>query len=75
MKAVWQDEKNRFREGGLGLGSFLGSAWAFATEYSKITFIELMMDWQASLVKSSAWLRGFYSRGLAGAHDAAAGLY
>ncbi|KAG1895528.1 ABC1 family-domain-containing protein [Suillus fuscotomentosus] len=75
MKAVWQDEKNRFREGGLGLGSFLGSAWVFATEYSKITFIELMMDWQASLVKSSAWLRGFYSRGLAGAHDAAAGLY
>ncbi|KAG2059162.1 ABC1-domain-containing protein [Suillus hirtellus] len=75
LKAVWQDEKNRFREGGLGLGSFLGSAWAFATEYSKITFIEMMMDWQASLVKSSAWLRGFYSRGLAGAHDAAAGLY
>ncbi|KAG2145993.1 ABC1 family-domain-containing protein [Suillus bovinus] len=75
MKAVWQDEKNRFREGGLGFGSFLGSAWAFATGYSKLTFIEFMMDWQASLVKSSAWLRGFYSRGLAGAHDAAAGLY
>ncbi|KAG1808258.1 ABC1 family-domain-containing protein [Suillus subaureus] len=75
MKAVWQDEKNRFREGGLGFGSFLGSAWAFATGYSKITLIEFMMDWQASLVKSSAWLRGFYSRGLAGAHDAAAGLY
>ncbi|KAG1775442.1 ABC1 family-domain-containing protein [Suillus placidus] len=92
MKAVWQDEKDRFREGGLGFGSFLGSAWcvkssaltthliapsyrAFATGYSKITFIELMMDWQASLVKSSAWLRGFYSRGLVGAHDAAAGLY
>jgi aarF domain-containing kinase len=75
MKAVWQDEKNRFREGELGFGSFLGSVWAFATGYSKITFIEFMMDWQASLVKSSAWLRGFYSRGLAGAHDAAAGLY
>ncbi|KAG1742820.1 ABC1 family-domain-containing protein [Suillus lakei] len=92
MKAVWQDEKNRFREGGLGFGSFLGSAWCvesstltthliastcrtFATGYSKITFIERMMDMQASLVKSSAWLRGFYSRGLAGAHDAAAGLY
>jgi aarF domain-containing kinase len=75
MKAVWQDEKKRFREGGLGSVSFLGSAWAFATGYSKITFIELMMDWQASLVKSSAWLRGFYSRGLSGAHDAAAGLY
>ncbi|KAG2345512.1 ABC1-domain-containing protein [Suillus weaverae] len=92
MKAVWQDEKDRFREGGLGFGSFLGSAWyvkssaltthliaptyrAFATGYSNITIIELMMDWQASLVKSSAWLRGFYSRGLVGAHDAAAGLY
>lgn len=75
MKAVWQDEKDRFREGGLGSGSLLGSAWAFATGYSKITFIEFMMDWQASLVKASAWLRGFYSRGLTGAHDAAAGLY
>ncbi|KAG2150579.1 ABC1 family-domain-containing protein [Suillus clintonianus] len=75
MKAVWQDEKCRFREGGVGFGSLLGSAWAFATAYSKITFIELMMDWQASLVKSSAWLRGFYLKGLAGAHDAAAGLY
>lgn len=92
MKAVWQDEKKRFREGGLRPGSLLGSAWcvksstlttrliattcrAFATGYSKITFIELMMDWQASLVKASAWLRGFYTRGLAGAHDAAAGLY
>ncbi|KAG2078980.1 ABC1-domain-containing protein [Suillus decipiens] len=75
MKAVWQDEKNHFREGGLGFRSFLSSAWAFAIGYSKITFVELIMDWQASLVKSSAWLHGFYSRGLAGAHDAAAGLH
>lgn len=75
MRAVWQDEKDRFRKGALASGSFLGSTWAFATGYYKITFIELMMDCQASLVKVSAWLRGFYSRGLSGAHDAAAGLY
>ncbi|KAG1732224.1 ABC1 family-domain-containing protein [Suillus paluster] len=79
MKAVWQDEKRRFHEVGLGnplLTSHLiaPTRRAFATGYSQVTFIELMMDWQASLVKSTAWLRGFYSRGLAGAHDAAAGL-
>ncbi|KAG0707338.1 ABC1 family-domain-containing protein [Suillus ampliporus] len=77
MKAVWQDEKRRFRDSGLGFGSLrhiFGSAWAFAIGYSQVTFIELMMDWQASMIKSSAWLHGFYSRGLAGAHDAAAGL-
>lgn len=75
MRAVWQDEKDRFRKGALASGSFLSSTWTFAIGYYKITFIELMMDCQASLVKVSAWLRGFYSRGLSGAHDAAAGLY
>ncbi|OJA08664.1 hypothetical protein AZE42_01169 [Rhizopogon vesiculosus] len=79
MKAAWQDEKRRFREGGLGwfgsLCHIFDSAWTFATGYSKITLIELVMDSQASLVKLSAWTRGFYSRGLVGAHDAAAGLH
>ena len=96
MKAVWQDEKRRFCEGGLkwfgSLRQIFGSAWCvkcsalknpslhctcrtFATGYSKITLIEFMMDSQASLVKLNAWTRGLYLGGLAGAHDAAAGLY
>ncbi|KAJ8587450.1 ABC1-domain-containing protein [Rhizopogon salebrosus TDB-379] len=78
MRAVWQDEKRRFHEGLNWFGSLrhiFGSAWTFATGYSKLTLIELMMDSQASLIKLNAWTRGFYSRGLAGAHDAAAGLY
>ena len=47
----------------------------FTIGYSQITFMEFLMDSQASLVKWRAWMRGFCSRGLAGAHDAAAGLY
>lgn len=35
---------------------------------------ELYMDVQGRLVLASAWIRGFFRRGFAGAHRAAAGL-
>ena len=36
--------------------------------------LEVIMDVQASTLKSAAWLRGLRSRGLVGAYQAAAGL-
>ena len=42
MKAVWQDEKRRFREGGLAwfgsLGRILGSAWCVEFPLLTTTF-------------------------------------
>lgn len=39
-----------------------------------MTFLEVIMDVQASTLKFFAWLRGLRSRGLVGAYQAAAGL-
>lgn len=36
--------------------------------------LEIVMDVEASTLKSVAWLRGLRSRGLVGAYQAAAGL-
>lgn len=37
-------------------------------------FLEAVMDVQASTLKSVAWFQGLRTRGLVGAHQAAAGL-
>lgn len=39
-----------------------------------MTFLEVILDVQASVLKFFAWWRGFQSRGLVGAYQAAAGL-
>ncbi|KAH7927157.1 ABC1-domain-containing protein [Leucogyrophana mollusca] len=80
LLAVWQDDRRRIQEGGLRrIGSIieLSTCWWFVLYvkgYSSITILEGIMDAQASIVKTIAWLRGFSARGLEGAHKAASGL-
>ncbi|KIJ61310.1 hypothetical protein HYDPIDRAFT_137889 [Hydnomerulius pinastri MD-312] len=73
MTAVWLDDKRRIQEGGLLLNPYVVFR-TYVTGYSGITLLEAAMDAQASTVKMVAWLRGLRSRGLIGAHQAAAGL-
>ncbi|KAG9316562.1 Rad9-domain-containing protein [Chiua virens] len=81
MTAVWRDDRRRIQEEGLRTYGWLGSLhqmigcwWRYARGYSSMRLLEIMMDVQASTLKSLAWLRGLRNRGLVGAHQAAAGL-
>jgi len=81
MSAVWRDDRRRILEGGLRTYGWFGSLccmvgcwWRYAKGYSSMVLLEVIMDMQASALKSAAWVRGLRSRGLTGAYQAAAGL-
>ncbi|KAF7376170.1 ABC1-domain-containing protein [Mycena sanguinolenta] len=79
--AVWHDDRKRLinemhDRGFLTLGilmQYLQSWWKFQAVYSKMVFLEQLLDIQAFGVKTRAWIRGL-AKGLRGAHNAAAGL-
>ncbi|KAH7909330.1 ABC1-domain-containing protein [Hygrophoropsis aurantiaca] len=76
--AVWQDDQRRIRARSLRhLSSIIQLTscwWTYVKGYSRITILEKIMDAQASIVKTIAWIRGFSVKGLEGAHKAASGL-
>ncbi|KAJ7497323.1 ABC1 family-domain-containing protein [Mycena latifolia] len=80
--AVWQDDRKRLIDtmqtrGFLSVGillQYIECWWKFQKTYSKMVILEQLLDFPAFAVKSQAWLRGLFTRGLHGAHDAAAGL-
>ncbi|KAJ6499273.1 ABC1-domain-containing protein [Mycena sanguinolenta] len=79
--AVWHDDRKRLIDkmhdrGFVTLGilvQYLQCWWNFQTIYSKMLFLEQLMDVQAFGVKTQAWIRGL-AKGLRGAQNAAAGL-
>ncbi|KAJ6625621.1 ABC1-domain-containing protein [Mycena sp. CBHHK59/15] len=80
--AVWQDDRQRLidkmRDRGLFsvglLLQYFQCWWKFQKTYTKMVFVEQILDLQAIAVKSRAWMRGLRTKGLHGAHNAAAGL-
>jgi len=80
--AVWQDDRKRLigamRDTGLFSFSLLGEYfrcwWKFEKMYTRMMLLEGLMDWQAWVVKTRAWVRGLFTTGFDGAHKAAAGL-
>ncbi|KAH0827818.1 ABC1-domain-containing protein [Lanmaoa asiatica] len=81
MTAVWRDDRRRIHEEGLRTYGWLGSLrrmigcwWRYARGYSSMTFLEVIMDAEASTLKFVAWMRGLRTHGLVGAYQAAAGL-
>ncbi|KAF9268892.1 ABC1-domain-containing protein [Marasmius fiardii PR-910] len=80
--AVWRNDQKRLigqmRDRGLLsfglLFEYFGCWWKYERGITSLVFVESFMDIQAFLVKSKAWIRGLLSRGLEGAHQAAAGL-
>ncbi|KAJ6586952.1 ABC1 family-domain-containing protein [Mycena vulgaris] len=80
--AVWQDDKRRLIDtmqtrGFLSIGillEYLQCWWKFQKTYRKMVILEQVLDLQAFVVKSRAWVRGLCTQGFHGAHDAAAGL-
>ncbi|KAN0091092.1 ABC1 family domain containing protein [Tylopilus felleus] len=81
MTAVWRDDRRQIQENGLRTYGWIGSLrhmiscwWRYARGYTSMRILEIVMDVEASTLKSVAWLRGLRSRGLVGAYQAAAGL-
>uniref|UniRef100_A0A0W0FH10 Putative ABC1-domain-containing protein n=1 Tax=Moniliophthora roreri TaxID=221103 RepID=A0A0W0FH10_MONRR len=82
LLSVWRSDQRRLidvmRDRGLLsfglLREYFGCWWKYQRGYTSLAVIESLMDFQAFAVKSKAWLRGLLSRGLKGAHQAAAGL-
>ncbi|KAJ7072300.1 ABC1-domain-containing protein [Mycena amicta] len=80
--AVWQDDRRRLIEemherGFLTIGillQYLSCWWIYQKTRSQMSFLEYVLDLEAVLVKTKAWSRGLFARGLRGASDAAAGL-
>ncbi|KAF7315635.1 ABC1-domain-containing protein [Mycena indigotica] len=79
--AVWQDDRRHLIEqmnnGGFTFGilwQYLRCWWAYRKALHELSFIESVLDFQALLVKTQAWSKGLFTRGLRGASDAAAGL-
>jgi len=82
-RAVWLDEKNKIvrqlsEQHYLSLRGWcnlISSWWRFKAFYWELGIAERVMDWHATTVKITSWLRGFWVYGgFAGAHRAAAGL-
>lgn len=46
----------------------------FEKTYTQMVVAETFMDFRASAVKMKAWIRGLWTLGFEGAHNAAAGL-
>jgi aarF domain-containing kinase len=42
--------------------------------YSRMVIVETIMDLEAYVVKTKAWLKGLWKKGFVGARHAAAGL-
>lgn len=80
--AVWQADRERLidimREHGLlslgVLSEYFKCWWRYEKAYTRISVIECIMDFQAYLNKSKAWIQGLWRKGFQGAHDAAFGL-
>jgi len=80
--AVWQDDQRRLIDkmqvrGFLSLDillQYFQCWWQFRRTYSQMVFLEQILDIQALMVKSKAWLKGLWTKGFHGAHSAAAGL-
>ncbi|KAJ3575126.1 hypothetical protein NP233_g1307 [Leucocoprinus birnbaumii] len=80
--AIWEDERKHIIDsirvrGLLSIGLFrdyFTAWWRYESSYLKFLLYETLLDLRALNVKAKAWFRGLRARGLAGAHDAAAGL-
>ncbi|KAG5651876.1 hypothetical protein H0H81_007096 [Sphagnurus paluster] len=80
--AVWKDERRRLidamKQNGILsfrlLKEYFSCWWKFETSYRQLVLVETFMDFQAYAVKTRAWVKGLWKRGLVGAYQASAGL-
>ncbi|KAF8658292.1 hypothetical protein AX16_002064 [Volvariella volvacea WC 439] len=80
--AVWQDDRRRVIDSIKSKGLFsrsvlydyFSSWWSYRKLITQMTIAEVLLDTQARLVQTRAWLRGLWLWGFDGARKAAAGL-